>query len=143
MALSAILRGLSATQGLREFRRAGGRIGTSTWFRLTGELQAMLARREGIYDEPLGRKPVGNEIETWSKWKGRGYIQQVEVFVRDRDTGEVKSVPFSHVGRTLVSRKTAIRSALSHITPEGTDGERQVILGAVYTGTYQGALTEV
>ena len=134
--------GLSATRGLKQFRLAGGRIATQTWFRLTGELQAMLARREGIYDEPLNRRPTADQIETWSKWKGKGYIQQVEVLARDRDTGQIISIPFSSTGRVLKSRKAVIQEALSTITPEGTDGDKQQLLGAVYTGTYQGAQTE-
>ncbi len=142
MALGAILAGQSASEGLRLFRQAGGRIADRTWYRLTGELQAMLARREGIYDEPLNRRPIATEIQTWEKWRGRGYIQQVEVLVRDRDTGEIISVPYSHMTRALVSRKQAIRHALTNITPEGTDGDKQQILGAVYSGTYQGAMTE-
>jgi len=102
----------------------------------------MLARREGIYDEPLNRKPTADQIETWSKWKGKGYIQQVEVLARDRDTGQIISIPFSSTGRVLKSRKAVIQEALSTITPEGTDGDKQQLLGAVYTGTYQGAQTE-
>ncbi len=141
-ALGAILSGMSATRGLAYFRSLGGRIADRTWYRLTGELQAMLARREGIYNEPLHRRPVAEEIETWEKFRGRGFVQQVEVIVRDRDTNEILSVPFSHVTRRLVSRKEVIRDALTTITPEGTDGDRQQILGAVYTGTYQGLQEE-
>jgi len=137
-ALGAILAGMSARGGLRAFREAGGRIAGQTWFRLTGELQAMLARREGIYDEPLHNKPHAGEVEVWEKYTGKGYIQQVEVIVRDRDTNELISIPFSHVTRQLATRKDVIKSALQTITPEGTDGERQQILGAVYTGTYSG-----
>ena len=141
-ALGAILQGWSATRGLQEFRALGGRISNQVWFRLTGELQAMLARREGEYDEPLHRRPQGHEIQTWQGYRGRGFIQQVEVIVRDRDTGEIISVPFSHNTRILHSRKQVIRDALNTITPEGTDGDKQQILGAVYTGTYQGEQSE-
>jgi hypothetical protein len=141
-AMGSILSGQSASAGLRSFRLAGGRIASQTWFHLTGELQAMLARREGVYDEPVNRRPTADQIETWDKWKGKGYIQQVEVLVRDRDTQQIISIPFSHLTRILKSRKSVIQDALATITPEGTDGDKQQILGAVYAGTYQGAQTE-
>jgi len=136
-ALDAILSGLSAREGLKQFRAAGGRVASQTWFRLTGELQAMLADREGIYNEPVNLRPVAAEIKTWTTAKAKGFIQQVEVLVRDRGTGEIISVPFSVQGRSLISRRAAIAQSLEIYSSDNAKKYNQQILGAVYTGTYQ------
>jgi hypothetical protein len=136
-ALDAILSGYSARAGLAAYRQSGGRVATGTWYKLTGELQAMLAAREGIYDEPINRRPVASEIQRWDTAKAKGYIQQVEVLVRDRSTGEIMSIPFSVTGRTLVARSTALAKALEVYGGENLKKYPQQLLGAVYTGTYQ------
>jgi len=136
-ALAAILGGFSARQGLEQFRAEGGHIASQTWFRVTGELQAMLAEREGIYNEPINLRPVASEIQTWTTQKAKGYIQQVEVLVREKSTGQIVSVPFSVSGRTLVSRRNAIQQALDVYSDDNAKKYNQTVLGAVYTGTYE------
>jgi hypothetical protein len=136
-ALASQLEGKSARQGLAEYRAEGGRIASQTWYRLVGEMQAMLASREGIYDEPINLRPVASEIQTWTTNKARGYIQQVEVLVRERATGQIISVPFSVSGRSLVSRRNAISQALDVYSDDNAQRYNQQILGAVYTGTYE------
>jgi hypothetical protein len=136
-ALLAVQEGQSARAGLTAYREAGGKLGTQSWYRLTAEIQRTLADREGIYDEPLNLRPVAGEIRTWSTAKARGYIQQVEVIVRERATGQIISVPFSVQGRTLVSRRNAIAQALDVYSDDNAKRYNQQILGAVYTGTYE------
>lgn len=136
-ALLAVQEGQSAREGLAAYREAGGRIANQSWFRLTGEIQRALADREGIYDEPLNLRPVASEIRTWSTAKARGYIQQVEVLVREKNTGQIISVPFSVQGRALVSRRNAIKQALDVYSDDNAKKYEQQVLGAIYTGTYQ------
>jgi hypothetical protein len=136
-ALDAIMSGLSAREGLRQFRESGGHVASGTWFKLTGQLQAMLAEREGVYNEPVNRRPVASEIKTWSTAKAKGYIQQVEVLVKDRASGEIISVPFSVTGRSLASRRSVVNKALDIYSDDNAQRYNQQILGAVYTGTYQ------
>jgi hypothetical protein len=136
-ALAAIQAGKTATEGLAEFRLAGGHIGNQTWFRVTAELQASLANREGIYNEPTHRVPTPDEIMRWTTQRARGFIQQVEVLVRDKATGEVISVPFSLTGRKLRSRAAVIKQALGIYSGDNASKYEQQVLGAVYTGTYE------
>jgi hypothetical protein len=136
-ALNSVLTGQSARAGLGAYRAAGGRLGSQSWYRLVGEIQASLAAREGIYDEPLNLRPVAAEIRTWTTAKARGYIQQVEVLVREKTTGQIVSVPFSVHGRSLVSRRNAIQQALDVYSDDNAKRYDQVVLGAVYTGTYE------
>lgn len=136
-ALNSVQTGQSARQGLAAYRAEGGHIASQTWFRLVGEIQSALADREGIYDEPLNLRPVASEIRTWSTAKAKGYIQQVEVLVRDRGTGQIISVPFSVQARSLVSRRNAIAQALDVYSDDNAKRYNQQVLGAVYTGTYE------
>jgi hypothetical protein len=136
-ALSSVLQGLSARQGLAAYRDAGGHLGNQSWNRLVGEIQASLAAREGVYDEPLNNRPVASEIRAWTTAKAKGYIQQVEVLVRDKGTGQIISVPFSVQGKALVSRRNAIQQALDVYSDDNAKRYNQTVLGAVYTGTYE------
>lgn len=136
-ALHAIREGWSAAAGLDRFRAEGGHIADASWYKLTGELNRMLAEREGELNRPLNLRPTADEILEWSTGKARGYIHQVEVLVRDRDTGEIISVPYSATGRTLRSRISVINEALSVYSAENAKKYNQQILGAVYTGTYK------
>lgn len=136
-ALDAIQKGLTASEGLQVFRQAGGKIANETWYKLTGEIQAVLAEREGVLDEPLNRVPTAGEIRQWTTTGAKGFIQQVEVLVRDKETGQVMSVPFSHTGKTLRSRRAVLKDALSIYSDDNAKRYNQSILGAVYTGTYQ------
>ncbi len=136
-ALASQLDGKSARQGLSDYRSRGGKIASQTWYHLVGEIQAMLSSREGIYDEPVNLRPVASEIQTWTTAKAKGYIQQVEVLVRERSTGQIISVPFSVNGRTLVSRRNAILQALTVYSDDNAEKYDQQVLGAVYTGTYE------
>ena len=136
-ALASQLDGKSARQGLSDFRSAGGKIASQSWYHLVGEMQAMLSEREGIYNEPVNLRPVASEIQAWETKKAKGYIQQVEVLVRERATGQIISVPFSVSGRALVSRRNAIQQALDVYSDENAEKYGQQILGAIYTGTYE------
>lgn len=136
-AVRTVREGLSARGGLSAYRQGGGEIRDATWYRMVSEAREAIAGREREAAAPLNRRPVADEITTWTTTKARGYIQQVEVAVRDRDTGQVLMLPYSVRGTRLVTRQQAIDEALGHYTPEGTDGERQVILGALSVGVYR------
>lgn len=104
---------------------------------MVGEARAMMAQRGDELGRPLNRRPTSDEMVRWTTRNASGFIQQVNVMVRDRDTGEIIALPYSYKGRTLISRQRAIDAAMATFTPEGTDGEKQQILGAVYSGTWE------
>jgi hypothetical protein len=136
-ALLAVTEGWSATAGLDRYRAEGGHMANQTWYRMFGEIQRTVADRGGTYNEPVNLRPVASEIKTWTTAKASGYIQQVEVLVRDRATGQIISVPFSVTGRSLVSRANALQQALDVYSDDNAKKYDQQVLGAVYTGTYQ------
>lgn len=136
-ALLAVESGWSARAGLERFRAEGGHIRDATWNRLTAEIRSNISGRAVKYSEPVNRIPVAAEIKRWETTNARGYIQQVEVLVRDKATGLVMSRPFSLASKTLVSRNTALKKALETYGGDNEGNYPEVILGAVYSGTYQ------
>jgi hypothetical protein len=97
----------------------------------------MMAAREGVYNEPQHLRPTAAEIQQWSTTNAKGYVQQVEVLVRERETNTVISVPYSSMGQILRSRQAVVREALGVYSDSNAQKYNQQILGAVYTGTYQ------
>jgi hypothetical protein len=136
-ALQSVLEGLSANEGLRQFRESGGHVGRSTWLQARGEVERVVADREGVYDEQQHLIPNASEIQTWTTKGSQGYVQQVEVLARDNETQQVISIPYSRMGTELVSRAQAIQEAIDLYSQPTPSREGQAILGGVYTGTYQ------
>ena len=134
--LDALNEGKSATAGLAAYRAAGGEVRTQTWYRLHGEVQSALAGRISEASAPLNRRPTGDEVTTWTTRNAAGYLQQIEVLVRDRQTGEVMAKPYSVTGDTMRSRGAAISEALDAYMGNADQYEEQV-LGAVHVGAYE------
>ena len=136
--LDSIATGQSASAGLAAYRAAGGEVRTQTWYRLHGEVQASLAGRIQEAAAPLNRRPTGEEVQTMSTTSAKGYLQQIEVLVRNRGTGEVEAKPFSVTGDQLISRGNAISQALDAFAGGVEEGSfEEQVLGAVHVGAYQ------
>lgn len=139
-AVKAVKSGLSANAGYRAFRDAGGHVARATWLRTVAEVRRTLSDSLDEATRPLGRKPNASEITTISTRKRSGFIQQVDVYVRDRATGEVEARPFSWRTRVLITRKAAVGEALAAFTSGvigSPDAFDEQILGATYVGTLE------
>lgn len=94
---SLIQSDVGPTEGLRNFRDAGGSIQDSRWFDLYHQVDATLA------DNPtaLGLDPLSlpgpGDYTTWALGRGGQYMTQVEVQVRDRDTGFFLTKQYTYV----------------------------------------------
>lgn len=137
-AQATVRAGVSANAGYRAFQAGGGQIARATWLRTVAEVR----RRASDYLEeagrPLGRKPTADEITVLSTNHQARIIQQVDVYVRDRDTGEIDVKPFSWRGQALITRQAAINEALAAFDTGVTgspDRFNETVLGATYTGT--------
>lgn len=79
--------GEGPTAGLSIFRDAGGHIQDSRWFELYGQVNDTIAR----VPEALGLDPFStpgpSDYTEWSLGRGGQFMTQVEVQIRDRDTG--------------------------------------------------------
>lgn len=136
-ALASFNEGSSASGGLAAFREAGGRIGNQAWYQLWNNIASRNQRYESEFNKPLGELPVEADITDFPTGKARGYMQQVLMHFRDRETGELVTRDYSTVSRDLMTRQAAIDEAMSNYTPDGTDGEKQQFLGAFYASTYR------
>lgn len=139
-AQASVRAGVSANAGYRAFQAGGGSIARATWLRTYAEVRARASDSVAEAGRPINRKPTQDEITTLSTNHQARYIQQVDVYVRDRDTGEVQVRPFSWRGQALITRKAAINEALAAFDTGITgspDRFNETILGATYTGTLQ------
>lgn len=134
--LSALSQGVSARAGLQAFREAGGEVRDATWYRLHGEVQASFSAELTEAGRPQNRAPGVDELTTWSTVNAAGYLQQVEVALRDRGTGEVYFKPFSIAGDGLLTRQAAVAKAIETYS-EGADAYDEQVLGAVHVGAYE------
>lgn len=130
--------GLSATAALRVFRDAGGTIGNSAWYSLYAEQKASTANVINETVAPLGAIPAAHEIIPWTTKRREGYVQTVDVYVREVGSSTVTTVPFMLSGDELLTRGDAVATALTQMQAAVDEGRyEEVVLGAVYTGTRQ------
>lgn len=139
-AIRTIKEGLSGRAGLAAYRSGGGSIRDATWFRLIGEARRSLSDAIAEVTRPLSRRPAGTEVTRMTTRTATGFIQQVDIFVRDRATGLIESRPHSIRTDVLLTRRAAVRDAVGlfqdaiDTNPDVYDEE---VLGAAYVGTYE------
>lgn len=137
-AIQSVKQGLSANEGLRQYRAAGGAIARQSWLRL----RSTIAKSLGDITREAGANPAAipnaSEINTFPDSAFSGYLQQVEVAYRLKGTAEVNIRHFTVKTQQLLSRQDAIASALAAMAQAQAEGnyQEQVILGGTYTGTY-------
>jgi hypothetical protein len=139
-AQATVRAGLSANAGYRAFQAGGGSIQRATWLRTVAEVRARASDYLEESGRPQNRRPTADEITQLSTKHQARFIQQVDVYVRDRDTGEIDVKSFSWRGQALITRKAAINEALAAFDTGITgspDRFNETVLGATYTGTIQ------
>lgn len=139
-AMSTVKAGLSARSGLRAFRQGGGRTTDSTWFRMVAQVRAELSDQLDEASRPLSRRPVAGEITVIESVTRSGYWQQMTVFARDRQTGEVYTSDFVVRGSGLLTRQAAIDFATAE-WEAGSSGspnpQDDTLLGVAYVSTLE------
>lgn len=147
LAYRTVAEGLSANQGLKMAQEAGLGVRRGTWLQMVGQVRAHYARRITELSAPLNRRPVPTEVTQLTSAQAKGYIQYVDLFVRNKTTGLVTVRPQAVRGSTLRSRQAVVdqvvtryRTAVdrSKTAPAlwGTDPDEDVI-GGIYTATQQ------
>lgn len=140
IAFRAVAAGMSGRQGLLAARAAGVAIRDATWFQIYGRARAAVAVQIGESSLSLGSKPRSSQIAEMSTKNAQGFIQYVEVYVRDKETGIVSTRPFAVRGQDLQTRNDVVNKALSRFHGATTrDGNypTESVLGAAYTATYK------
>lgn len=126
--------------GYAQYSALDDTIDRATWARAVGQARAALANRVDEVTRPLNRRPAPGEITQYTSRRATGFMQYVDVYVRDRETGVVEARPWAMRTDQLRSRQSVITSALARYEaatlPEGTfEGEQ--IIGAAYAGTVE------
>ena len=139
-AIAAVKQGVSGNAAYRAFQAAGGAVRRATFQRTVAEVRRTLADSLDEATRPLNRRPSAAETTVISTKTRSGFIQQVDVYVRDRETGEVESRPFSWRTQVVITRQAAISEALNAFN-DGVTGSpdrfNEEVLGATYTSTLQ------
>jgi hypothetical protein len=139
-AVRAVKDGMSGRAGLAAARAAGVRVNDSTWFRMVGEIRRSLSGQIDEITKPLNRRPLQDEIFGFQSKKATGFLQYIDVMVKDRETGLPSVRPYAVRTKRLYSRQRIIKMGLEafqrsiDLNPGEYDEQ---VLGAVYTATYQ------
>lgn len=132
--------GVKQTQALQDFRAAGGAIRTQTWGQLWRNTAATISNRETIATLPTNRRPTEDMFSPWATTKPDMYAYQVNVVVRDKDSGLTTSRPYTFFSSDRVSPNVAIQDALNTYADgieESEEYEAESIEGAVLTGLFK------
>jgi hypothetical protein len=131
--------GVGPTEGLRQFREAGGAIRTQRWFGAFGELQAEAAVRPQVVTAPTNRPPIADEITQVSSAKPGAYLYRGGVIVTTRSvdpqTGAtVESTQTNWAAlrtASLIDYEAAMAELEARFGPEGQSGiEHSTVIGS-------------
>lgn len=140
-AIQAVKQGLSANKFIQALRDAGIGVARGTGLRIFAQAKEDLAAQGLEITRPLDRRPLVHEIKAYETKVQSGYMQYVDVYVKDRATGEVFPAPYGIRTDTLLTRADTIATALQRYA-EHAEMYGQQILGATYTSTYLFAPSE-
>lgn len=134
-AISAVKANLSANEALRQLQAAGAGIRRADYLAVHREARAELAINAKAYDRAGNRRPYVSETLAIETTTATGFLQHVDIWVRDNETGEIYARTYSIRTDELMTHDDAIETALDRY--EG-HAERygHTILGAAYSATY-------
>lgn len=125
--------------GYNRYAELDPTITREEWATSIAQARAALANRIDELTRPLSARPTGTDITVYDSKKARGYMQQVEIFVRDRDTGLVEPRHYVLKTDSLRSRAWVVNEALSRYqvaVDSNPEDYPEDILGAAYVGTH-------
>jgi hypothetical protein len=125
--------------GYEMFKESYPDLDRDEWATAVGQARAALANRVLEITKPLNRRPTGDEIKILPTKKATGYIQQVDVFVLDKETGLIDKRYFTVRGDTLRSRQTIVdmaRAQYQAAIDANPDDYPEEIAGIQYVGTH-------
>lgn len=140
-AIKTIKSRIGTWKGFAEYQRFDPSISREEWATTIGQARAALANRALEITRPLNRRPDGPaEITPFSTRGARGFLQQVVVYVRDRDTGVIEERHHSMKVDTLRSRQSVIDEVRGRFQSsiEGNPQDYpEDVLGVMYMGTHE------
>lgn len=134
-AAQAAREGLSANEAYRRAHAAGESMARGSFLKLYGQIKADYAQQVTEVTRPLNVRPTNAEIRPYVSARETGYMQYVDVFVKDRATGEVFARPYGIRTDDLLTRGDVVETALANYNRHA-EAYGEQILGAAYTSTY-------
>jgi hypothetical protein len=125
--------------GYTQATEAGLDVDRSEWATWIGQARAALAQRDLEMTRPLNRRPIAGEIVEYSTQRASGFLQHVDIFVQDRDTGLIEARPYTIRTDTLRSRQSIVNEAVERYQraiDENPDNYPEDIVDANYAGTF-------
>lgn len=126
-------------KGYEQYRVLDPSITREQWASTVAQARAAIANRTDEITRPLNRRPTAAEVTLYASKKASGYLQQLQIFVRDRDTGLIETRHYNIRSDTLRSRQTIIAEGMSRYQSAAeSDPENypEDVLGAIYVGTH-------
>lgn len=133
-ALRAIGEGQSANAWMRTLTESGAGVRRQVGLRVYGQARAIAAEYGQEATRPLDRVPTAAESRQWPTRESDGILQTVQLFYRERVTGNIVQRFYNVKTAEGITRQQAIDQAVAANT--GNAGRyEQVLVGAVHTGT--------
>lgn len=128
--------------GFERYSELDPSITREQWSTAIGQARAALANRIGELSRPLNRRPdrSAGEVTPYTAKRATGFMQYVDVYVVDREGGQVEVRPWAVRVDQLRSRQSIVNQAWSRYEaatlPEGTF-EGETVVGVAYAGTVE------
>lgn len=126
--------------GFAQAAEAGLDVDRSEWATWIGQARAALANRDLEITRPLNRRPVAGEIVAYTSKRATGFLQHVDIFVQDTDTGLIEARPYTIRTDTLRSRQSIINEAVDRYQraiAENPENYPEEVVDASYAGTFE------
>lgn len=132
---AAIREGWSANKAFAGASRTEIGIRRADFLGLYREMRDDMVAQTHAVDREGGRRPYAREIFVMTTVLETGFMQHLDIWVKDRETGEIRPRPFSIRTDDLMTHDDAIATALEQFG-EHADHYGETILGATYRSTY-------
>lgn len=133
-ALRAVSEGLSANQWAAALRESGAGLRRQVALRIYGQARAIAAEYGNEPTRPLDQAPTFAEARQWPTRSSSGVLQTVQLFYRERVTGNIIQRFYNVKTENGITRQEAINQAIN--ANAGNAGKyEQELVGAVHTGT--------
>lgn len=139
-AIRTIKGGLGQASTLNMLRTIDPTLTEDDWREALAEARAIIRNRVDELSRPLNRRPIAEEIRDFPVKSPGGFIQQVEVFVRDTGTGLIDTRHYSYLTDTLRARMTVTREVLrifDEAIAENPEDYPEEVVGVAYVGTHR------
>jgi hypothetical protein len=133
-ALRAISEGQSANAFVQALRESGAGVRRQVALRIYGEARALAAEYANEPSRPINAVPTLEEARQWPTRASEGILQTVQLFYRERVTGNIIQRFYNVKTENGITREEAIRRA-ADANVENARRYQQELVGAVHTGT--------